>query len=455
MSGARAAEARASAPWWSPAAERGDRRGGRARRRRGRADRPRPALRHRPHLRGACTPPTRTRRHAAWSTCRATCRRSIPRRCAAVLEPLAEPGVDIGTLAAAIRMRARADRSQRGQGRGRASRPSGGVGRALYFTRATVPGGRGPIWHHIGIYAYRRAALERFVALPPSPLERRERLEQLRALEAGMSIGVRAGRHRAVRRRHARPTSSARARILATQRAMTADATRKAAGHADPSAPSPSRASPAPTRTWPAARPIPRAATLPCPSFEDAFAAVRDGQARLAMIPVDNSVAGRVADIHHLLPGAGLHIVGEHFQRVNHQLLARRGRDARRPSHRREPRPRARPVPRRHPAQLTAEAGRRRRHRRRRRRHRRARRHRRGPRSPRALAAEIYGLEILQLRHRGRRAQHDPLPGPGARADATRPRRTARSSPPSSSASATCRPRSTRRWAASPPTAST
>ncbi len=64
------------------------------------------------------------------------------------------------------------------------------LGRALYFTRASAPSGEGPVWHHIGIYAYRRAALERFARLPPSPLERRERLEQLRALEAGMSIGV-------------------------------------------------------------------------------------------------------------------------------------------------------------------------------------------------------------------------------------------------------------------------
>ena len=60
--------------------------------------------------------------------------------------------------------------------------------RALYFTRATAPWGEGPLHHHIGLYAYRRAALERFVALPPSPLETRERLEQLRALEAGMRI---------------------------------------------------------------------------------------------------------------------------------------------------------------------------------------------------------------------------------------------------------------------------
>ena len=62
--------------------------------------------------------------------------------------------------------------------------------RALYFTRATAPWGEGDLFHHIGLYAYRRAALERFVALPPSPLEKREKLEQLRALEAGMRIDV-------------------------------------------------------------------------------------------------------------------------------------------------------------------------------------------------------------------------------------------------------------------------
>jgi 3-deoxy-manno-octulosonate cytidylyltransferase (CMP-KDO synthetase) len=62
--------------------------------------------------------------------------------------------------------------------------------RALYFTRTTAPWGDGPLFHHIGLYAYRRAALEKFVGLPPSPLERREKLEQLRALEAGMRIDV-------------------------------------------------------------------------------------------------------------------------------------------------------------------------------------------------------------------------------------------------------------------------
>lgn len=64
---------------------------------------------------------------------------------------------------------------------------------------------------------------------------------------------------------------------------------------------------------------------LPCASFEDAFAAVREGQADRAMIPVDNTVAGRVADVYHLLPTSGLHIVGEHFQSVRHQLLGVKG----------------------------------------------------------------------------------------------------------------------------------
>ncbi len=67
---------------------------------------------------------------------------------------------------------------------------------------------------------------------------------------------------------------------------------------------------------------FPDMAPLACPGFEEAFAALKDGRAARAMIPVDNSVAGRVADIHHLLPNSGLHIVGEHFQRVDHHLLA-------------------------------------------------------------------------------------------------------------------------------------
>ena len=70
---------------------------------------------------------------------------------------------------------------------------------------------------------------------------------------------------------------------------------------------------------------LPDLKTVPCATFEDAFAAIREGDADLGMIPIENSLAGRVADIHHLLPEAGLHIIGEHFQRVRHQLLASKG----------------------------------------------------------------------------------------------------------------------------------
>jgi prephenate dehydratase len=69
----------------------------------------------------------------------------------------------------------------------------------------------------------------------------------------------------------------------------------------------------------------PRADALPCATFEDAFVAVRSGRARLAMIPIENSVAGRVADIHHLMPTSKLHIVAEHFMPVHHQLLSLKG----------------------------------------------------------------------------------------------------------------------------------
>jgi 3-deoxy-manno-octulosonate cytidylyltransferase (CMP-KDO synthetase) len=107
----------------------------------------------------------------------------------AALAALADESVDIATIAAAITDPA--DRDNPNIVKAAASiDPATGVGRALYFSRAPVPSGEGPHYHHIGLYAYRRAALERFVALPPGRLERRERLEQLRALEAGMHIAV-------------------------------------------------------------------------------------------------------------------------------------------------------------------------------------------------------------------------------------------------------------------------
>ena len=105
-----------------------------------------------------------------------------------VLPPLDDPAVDISTLASEIHSEeedlapsvVKAVGSPIGERRLR----------ALYFTRATAPHGDGPRYHHIGLYAYRRAALERFVKLPPSPLELQEKLEQLRALEAGMRIDI-------------------------------------------------------------------------------------------------------------------------------------------------------------------------------------------------------------------------------------------------------------------------
>jgi 3-deoxy-manno-octulosonate cytidylyltransferase (CMP-KDO synthetase) len=107
----------------------------------------------------------------------------------AVADALAATGADIGTLAAEIEDPADGDNPN-------ATKAvvtwdvTGKRGRALYFTRARAPYGDGPLYFHIGIYAYTRDALSRFVKLPPSALEKREKLEQLRALEAGMSIAV-------------------------------------------------------------------------------------------------------------------------------------------------------------------------------------------------------------------------------------------------------------------------
>jgi 3-deoxy-manno-octulosonate cytidylyltransferase (CMP-KDO synthetase) len=112
-----------------------------------------------------------------------------PETLRAVLDPLADPSVDIGTLVCPIGDEEEANTPSfvkaacafDGEAR---------VAPALYFSRLPIPWGEGPRWHHIGVYAYRRAALDRFVALPASPLELREKLEQLRALEAGMRIAA-------------------------------------------------------------------------------------------------------------------------------------------------------------------------------------------------------------------------------------------------------------------------
>jgi 3-deoxy-manno-octulosonate cytidylyltransferase (CMP-KDO synthetase) len=111
-----------------------------------------------------------------------------PATIAAAAALLEDRAVDVATLAAEIKRPQERDDPSVVKVVGTPVAPS--RLRALYFTRATAPAGDGPLYHHIGLYAFRRAALERFVALPPSPLEKREKLEQLRALEAGMRIDV-------------------------------------------------------------------------------------------------------------------------------------------------------------------------------------------------------------------------------------------------------------------------
>ena len=137
-----------------------------------------------------------------------------PTHIRAVVEVLAPTGADLATLAAEIEDPADYDNPS-------VVKPvlswdvTGARGRALYFTRARAPSGEGPLFHHVGIYAFRREALSRFVKLTPSPLETREKLEQLRALEAGMTI--------AVARVDAAPLSVDTPEDLEKARAMLAD----------------------------------------------------------------------------------------------------------------------------------------------------------------------------------------------------------------------------------------
>jgi len=104
-----------------------------------------------------------------------------------VVTPLVDAGIDIGTLVVPIHSEEEANTASFVKA-AVAFQDGQSVAPALYFSRQPIPWGDGPRWHHVGIYAYRRSALDRFVSLPPSPLEQRESLEQLRALEAGMRI---------------------------------------------------------------------------------------------------------------------------------------------------------------------------------------------------------------------------------------------------------------------------
>lgn len=111
-----------------------------------------------------------------------------PDSLARALRPVTEASYDIGTLVAPVETEEEANRESVVKA-ACSFAGEGDVARALYFSRRAIPWGAGPLWHHVGVYAWRREALARFVSLDPSPLEKRESLEQLRALEAGMTIG--------------------------------------------------------------------------------------------------------------------------------------------------------------------------------------------------------------------------------------------------------------------------
>ena len=222
----------------------------------------------------------------------------------AALKPLADPAVDIATLAAEITDPAERTNPNVVKVSGAAVAP--GRLRATTFTRADAHG-PGPHYHHIGLYAYRRAALERFVKLPPSANEQRERLEQLRALDAGMRIdvavvdsvplGVDTPEELEKARADARP-------VDLTRRGLRNGRRRQGGRMRWRKRRSFSRASRARIRISPAAKPI--RTTSRCPARPSRIASPRssNGDVDLGMIPIENSVAGRVADIHHLMPTA-------------------------------------------------------------------------------------------------------------------------------------------------------
>ena len=192
---------------------------------------------------------------------------------------------------------------------------------------------------------------------------------------------------------------------------------------------------------------------VPCATFEDAFAAITSGEADLGMIPVENSLAGRVADIHHLMPDSGLHIVAEHFMPVRHQLLGVRGArlaDIKTVESHVHALGQCRKIIRKlgiKPVVAADTAGSAREV---------ARGRRQDPRRHR-VAARRRDLWRSTSWPRTSRTKRTTPPASSCWRAKPNGRRAAagRSSPRSCSGCATCRPRSTRRWAASPPTAST
>ena len=186
-----------------------------------------------------------------------------PSNVRAVAETLAESGADIATLAAEIDNDA--DRDNPSVVKPVVAWDAVGLrGRALYFTRARAPHGDGALFHHVGIYAFTRAALARFVALPPSPLERREKLEQLRALEAGMTHRGGARGQRAAQRRYgSRSRESARTSV-ARKELMSGDLISRAKTVAF-------QGEPGAYAHLAAREAVPHAEAVPRPTFDDAM----------------------------------------------------------------------------------------------------------------------------------------------------------------------------------------
>ena len=237
-----------------------------------------------------------------------------PEMLQAVLQPLSDGDYDLATLVATIGSKAEAAapsvvKAVCAFGPDRETAP------ALYFSRNAVPWGDGPLYHHIGIYAWRRQALSHFVSLPPSPLELREKTRAAARAGSRHAHRRRAREPCAIRYRYARG-SGARTRGKWGFAPMSSEAAILPIAFQG----LPGAYSDLACRTAYPGRP-----TLPCATFEMAIEAVHSGRAELAMLPCENSLAGRVPDIHSLLPQSGLSIIGEHFQRVEHCLLAPRG----------------------------------------------------------------------------------------------------------------------------------
>ena len=307
-----------------------------ARRRQGGADAGRPPVRLRPHLRGGRERSIRKGATTWWSTCRATCRpstraRSRPRSCRSPTR------------------RSTSRRSPPRSSSARRRRRTPNVVKVVGSEVAPEPPPRALLHPRHGALG-RRPALSPYRPLRLSPA-RPGALRRPAALPARAARAAGAAARARSRHAHRRRPSSTTCRSASTRRRISsapAPSWPPGDNHDDEDHRLPGRARRQLAHRLPR-RCIRTGSPCPAPTFEDAFAAVSDGAAGLAMIPIENSIAGRVADIHHLLPASGLHIVGEHFLPIHFQLMALPGAHLGAIKHRAQPRPRARPVPQDHP----------------------------------------------------------------------------------------------------------